>query len=73
MHIIASLVGFAGGFVAWFIGSYGIARFINWGATRPQPMSEKTLKTYEIILCGLLFVLCFGILFVIADAMWPES
>lgn len=73
MHIFATLIGFAAGFVAWCLGSYSISLFIYWGATRPTPMTEKTLKAYEIILCGLVFALSFAVFFVVARAMWPES
>lgn len=69
MFIVAGLIGFAAGFVVWFIGSYFIARFIKWGSDRPQPMSEKSLKVYEIALCTVLFVVSVAVLFVVAKAI----
>jgi hypothetical protein len=73
LYVIATLTGFAAGFVAWCVGSYLISLFIYHGATRAKPMSEKALKAYEIILCGLLFAACFGVLLVVAHALWPEG
>ena len=69
MFIVASLLGFAAGVVVWFIGSYLIARFIKWGSDRPQPMSEKSLKIYEIALCTVLFVVSVTVLFIVAKAI----
>ena len=69
MFIVAGLIGFVAGVVVWFIGSYLIARFIKWGSDRPQPMSEKSLKIYEIALCTVLFVVSVIMLFVVAKAI----
>ena len=73
MYVIASLVGFAAGFVTWFIGTYFIASFIYRGATRENPMSERALKIYEIVLCGIWFVVSVGVLYIVARAMWPQD
>lgn len=73
MVVIASLVGFAAGFVTWFIGSYFIALFINWGSNRKPPVSESALKAYEIILCGVWFVVSVGVLYIVTRAMWPQD
>ena len=73
MYVIASLVGLVAGFVIWVVGSYFIASFIYWGSTREQPMSERTLKIYEIVLCGIWFVVCVGVLYVVARSLWPHD
>ena len=72
MFIIAVLIGFAAGVIVWFIGSYFIARFIKWGEDRPQPISQKSLKVYEIALCGILFIISVTVLFLIARAILSE-
>ena len=72
MSFIASVTGLAVGFVVWCIGSYLISLFIYWGATRANPMSEKALKSYELLLCGLILIVSLGIFFMVARAMWPE-
>lgn len=73
MYIVASLVGFLVALVSWFAGSYLVAQFIYWGSSRqPSPINPKALRAYEIILCGIVFVICVGILFFVARAMWPE-
>lgn len=74
MYIVASLIGFLAGLVAWFAGSYGVAQFIYWGSTRqPNPISGKALKAYELILCGIVFIISATILFIVARALWPEN
>ena len=74
MYIVASLIGFLVALVVWFAGSYLVAQFIYWGSNRqPSPMSERALKAYEIILCGIVFVISATILFFVARAMWPEN
>jgi hypothetical protein len=73
LYIVASLIGFLAGLVVWFAGSYLVAQFIYRGSIRqPTPMSDKSLKVYEIILCGLMFVISVSILFFVARALWPE-
>lgn len=74
MYIVASLIGFLVGLVVWFAGSYVVAQFIYWGSNRqPKPMSEGALKAYEIILCGIVFIISMAFLFFAARAMWPEN
>jgi hypothetical protein len=66
-------VGFLVGLVIWFAGSYLVAQFIYWGSTRqPNPMSDRVLKAYEIILCAAVFVVSVALLILVARAMWPE-
>jgi hypothetical protein len=73
LYIVASLVGFLVGLVSWFTGAYFVAQFIYWGSTRqPNPIDEKFLKVYEIILCGIVFVISVALLFLVARSMWPE-
>ena len=73
LYIVASLTGFLVALVAWFAGSYVVAQFIYWGSTRqPSPIGDKSLKAYEIILCGIVFVISVAVLFFVARAMWPE-
>ena len=73
MYIVASFIGFLAGFVSWFAGNYLIAQFIYWGSNRqPHPMSEKTLKAYELALCTVVFVVSAAILYLVARALWPE-
>jgi hypothetical protein len=71
--VIASLVGLIAGLIVWVVGTYFIASFIYWGSTRENPMSERTLKIYEIILCGIWFVVSGGVLYFVARAMWPQD
>jgi hypothetical protein len=71
--VIASLVGLVAGFIVWVVGTYFIASFIYWGSTREHPMSERTLKIYEIVLCGIWFVVSGGVLYVVVRAMWPHD
>jgi hypothetical protein len=74
LYIVASLIGFLAGLVTWFAGSYGVAQFIYWGSTRqPNPMNRKVLKAYELILCGIVFLISATILFFVARALWPEN
>ena len=73
MYVIASLVGLVAGFIIWVVGTYFIASFIYWGSTREQPMSERTLKVYEIVLCGIWFVVSAGVLYVVARSLWPHD
>jgi hypothetical protein len=74
LYIVASLVGFLAGLVSWFVGNYLVAQFIYWGSNRqPAPMSEKTLKTSELILCALVFVISAGLLYLVAHSLWPEK
>ena len=72
MFIVAVLIGFTVGVIVWFIGSYFIARFIKWGEDRSQPMSEKSLKVYEIALCSMLFIISVTVFFLIAKALLSE-
>jgi hypothetical protein len=73
LYIVASLVGFLVALVTWFAGSYLVAHFIYWGSRRqPTPLSDKSLKAYEIILCGIMFVISVAVLFFVARALWPE-
>jgi hypothetical protein len=73
LYIVASFVGFLAGLVSWFVGNYLIAQFIYWGSNRqPNPMSEKTLKAAEIILCAIVFILSAGLLYVVARSLWPD-
>ncbi len=73
MFIVAILIGFAAGFIVWLIGSYFIALFIKWGDDRPQPLSEKSSKVYEIALCGILFVITFAVFFLVAKAILDDA
>jgi biotin transporter BioY len=71
--VIASLAGFAAGFATWFIGTYVIASFIYRSSTRENPLSERALKIYEVVLCGILFFVSVGVLYVVSRAMWPHD
>jgi hypothetical protein len=74
VYIVASLIGFLAGLITWFAGSYWVAQFIYRGSTRqPNPVSSKALKTYEFILCGIVFLISATILFFVARALWPEN
>jgi hypothetical protein len=71
LSIIASLTGVAAGFATWGLSSYLVSLFIYWGATRSTPMSDKTLKAYEIILCGLTIAASLVVFILVARALWP--
>jgi hypothetical protein len=73
LYIVASLVGFLVALVTWFAGSYLVAQFIYWGSTRqPNPIGAKPLRAYEIILCGIVFIISVAFFVFVARAMWPE-
>ena len=73
MAFLATLTGLAAGLMAWFISSYFVSLFIYWGATRPAPMGERTLKAYEVVLCGLTIAASLVVFFLVARAMWPNG
>ena len=60
MYFVASLVGFAAGFMAWFITAPWVAASVLWAEDHyPQLVGTKGGKVGEVIICGLQVFACF--------------
>lgn len=70
MYVFAGLVGFAIGFILWYITSRWIVASILWVEHRyPQVIGTRAIRVSEGIVCGLQVFACMALAFWIARLM----
>jgi hypothetical protein len=70
LYLIAIVTGLVVGTLVWVVASHWIASWITGTEARqPHLFGSRRLRAGEFIACGLLFVACLALAFLIARAM----
>lgn len=73
MHILGGIAGLTVGFIVWLTASHWIATSMAWVEDRqPYLIGSTRLRVAEAFVCGLLFVVCLGLAFLVGRMIWTQ-
>lgn len=73
MLILAVLCGFGIGIVAWFLMSHWVALWLNHVEDdNPKMVQSRTLRVYEFLACGVVFVGCLALALWLSRLFWLQ-
>jgi hypothetical protein len=73
MTVIAVLIGVGTGFFVWMLSSHWVAVLLNRIEDRnPALAGSRTLRLYEVLICGLVFVVCLALALWLSWLIWVQ-